>query len=109
MPVGTPLFSMVDGRVTTAIGDPAFEHGNAYNNQIASFQNPLITAVYLVGVAALTSHLFHGFWSLTQSLGVTPSFLDERTKRHLAATAAVIGAGYASMPLAVITGIIDYQ
>lgn len=90
--------------------NPDFERGNAYNNQIASFGNPFISAVYLLGVAALTMHLFHGLWSLTQSLGVSTTLLDEAAKRRLAATIAIlIGIGYASIPLAVLSGILDYQ
>lgn len=66
--------------------------------------------VYLLGVTALTSHLFHGLWSLTQLLGATTTRLNEAGKRRLAAaTAIAIGIGYASMPLAVLTGILDYQ
>lgn len=102
------VFHLAD--LTWGTVNPDFERGNAYNNQIASFQNPLITGVYLLGVAALTSHLFHGFWSMAQSLGVSTTLLNEAGKRRIAATLAImIGLGYASMPLAVLVGIIDYQ
>ncbi len=102
------VFHLAD--LTWGTINPDFERGNAYDNQIASFQNPLISGVYLLGVAALTSHLFHGLWSLTQTLGTRSSVLDERTKRRAAATIAMaIGLGYASIPIAVITGLLGHS
>jgi len=101
------VFHLAD--LTWGTINPDFERGDAYNNQIASFQNPLIVGVYLIGVAAMTSHLFHGLWSLLQSIGATTSVLDQQGKRRAAAAISiVIGLGYASMPLAVLLGILDY-
>lgn len=101
------VFHLAD--LTWGTVNPDFVRGDAYNNQIASFQNPLISAVYLFGVAALAMHLFHGLWSLTQSIGVSSGLLGEVGRRRLAAGIAIaIGLGYASMPLAVLTGILDY-
>ncbi len=102
------VFHIAD--LTWGTTNPNFVHGDAYNNQIASFQSPWISAVYLLGVAALTIHLFHGLWSLTQSLGGAMPFLDVAGRRRLAAAIAIaIGVGYASIPLAVLTGFLDYQ
>ena len=85
-----------------------FVHGAVYDNQIRSFSNPLISLVYLAGVAALSTHLFHGLWSLFQTLAITSPWLPQRVRRRIAATtAAAIGAGYASIPLAVLTGALD--
>lgn len=97
------------GDLTWGTINPDFERGNAYNNQIASFQNPVITSVYLLAVAALSSHLFHGLWSVLQSTGTATSMLDEQGKRRTAAAVSgAIGIGYASIPLAVLVGILDY-
>ena len=90
--------------------NPEFERGNAYDNQIASFQNPYITSVYLLGVLALTIHLFHGLWSLTQSVGTTSSLFSLQDRRRAAAALSIaIGLGYASIPLAVLAGFLDYS
>lgn len=101
------VFHLAD--LTWGTTNTNFERGDAYNNQISSFKNPLNTGVYLLGVAALSSHLFHGFWSLTQSLGTAVTQISETARRRAAAALAIaIGVGYASMPLAVLTGILDY-
>ena len=99
------IFHLAD--LTWGATNPDFVHGDAYANQIASFQTPWISAIYLVAVGALSMHLFHGLWSVFQSVGATPTALDERSKRRLAmAVSGGIGVGYASMPIAVLTGII---
>ena len=57
----------------------------------------------------LTIHLYHGLWSLFQTLGVTSPWLPTQTRRRIAiATAAIIGAGYANIPLAVLTSILNH-
>lgn len=102
------VFHLAD--LTWGTINPDFERGDAYNNQIASFQNPLMVGVYLLGIAAMTSHLFHGLWSLLQSIGATTTVLDQQGKRRTAAAISiVIGVGYASIPLAILLGILDYS
>lgn len=101
------VFHLAD--LTWGIINPDFVRGDAYNNQLASFENPALSAVYLAGIAALSIHLFHGLWSMFQSLGVATILLPLSTRRRLAITvSAAIGLGYASIPLAVLTGILDH-
>jgi succinate dehydrogenase / fumarate reductase cytochrome b subunit len=95
--------------LTWGATNPDFVRGDAYNNQIDSFQNPLISGVYLVAVAALTMHLFHGLWSMLQSLGALETPGNVTAKRRTAAAIAItIGAGYASIPVAVLPGFLDH-
>lgn len=101
------VFHIAD--LTWGATNPDFVRGEVYTNQIDSFQNPVITAIYLTGVGALTVHLFHGLWSLFQTLAITSPWLPPRTQRRIACgTSALIGAGYASIPLAVSTGILTH-
>jgi succinate dehydrogenase / fumarate reductase cytochrome b subunit len=100
------VFHLAD--LTWGTLNPDFERGDAYNNQISSFGNPWISAIYLIGVAALVGHLFHGLWSLLQSVGASTA-LGERGKRRAAAGISIgIGIGYAAIPVAVLTGILDH-
>ncbi len=100
------VFHVAD--LTWGTVNPNFQRGDAYNNQINSFRNPAIAGVYLIGVAALASHLYHGLWSLLQSVGAGAGLIDGRGKRRLAAALSVtIGVGYASIPVAVLTGVLD--
>lgn len=78
----------------------------AYENVIAGFQVPLVSLFYIAAQIALGLHIFHGTWSMFQTLG----FNSERTTallRGLAgALAGVIMLGNISIPLAVLTGIL---
>ncbi len=87
---------------------PDFVRGDAYNNQITSFRNPWVSAVYLLGVAAMTNHLYHGLWSLFRSLGASAQILALVGRRSAALVAVGIGIGYASIPIAVMLRILDY-
>ena len=50
--------------------NPDFVRGDVYNNMVASFQRVPVAILYIVANLALGVHLFHGAWSLFQSLGL---------------------------------------
>jgi succinate dehydrogenase / fumarate reductase cytochrome b subunit len=86
--------------------NPDFEHGAVYNNVVASFSNPIVAGFYLVANLALGVHLYHGSWSLFQSLGINnPRFNSWRRTFAIAFTVIVVG-GNLSFPLAVQLGIV---
>lgn len=78
-----------------------------YNLVVDSFNTWWLTAIYLVAMAMLGAHLHHGFWSATQTLGLTGS---ERTrklaKRSAFVLAVVIAGGFSLVPLFVAFGVI---
>ena len=49
--------------------NPDFVRGEVYRNVDASLSRLPVTIIYIVGNIALGIHLFHGTWSLFQSLG----------------------------------------
>ncbi len=48
---------------------PDFIEGEPYHNVVAGFRNLLVSLFYIVAQVALGFHLYHGVWSLFQSLG----------------------------------------
>ena len=86
---------------------PDFVAGDPYNNVVIGFENIWVSLFYIVGVIALGLHLYHGLWSATQTFGLNnPNY--NRFRRPLALwTAVLISAGYISIPLAVLTGIVS--
>lgn len=81
-----------------------WEHGRVYANFVAGFQRPLVTAFYVIAVSLLGIHLYHGAWSMFQSMGVNhPKF---NAARRVAATiiSGVIVIGFIAPPLAVAFG-----
>jgi succinate dehydrogenase / fumarate reductase cytochrome b subunit len=74
---------------------------------IASFSTPAIAGFYIIANLALGVHLFHGVWSLFQSMGWNNRrFNHWRRGLAIGFTAVVIG-GNLSFPIAVLTGIIS--
>jgi succinate dehydrogenase / fumarate reductase cytochrome b subunit len=89
--------------------NPDFERGAIYRNVDASLSRVPVALLYIVANIALGIHLFHGTWSLFQSMGWNnPRF--NRWRRGIAAgVAALIVAGNLSFPIAVLAGVIEYD
>ena len=85
---------------------PSFVHGDVFHNFVVGFQNVWVSAFYIVAMIALGFHLYHGVWSMLQTLGLSHPRYDHL--RHAFATlfAVVVVAGNISFPLAVLTGLI---
>ena len=81
-----------------------WERGQVYANMIATFSRPLVSLFYVLANLALGLHLFHGAWSMFQSLGVNnPRF--NRWRRYFAwALAGGITLGNIAIPLAILLG-----
>jgi succinate dehydrogenase / fumarate reductase, cytochrome b subunit len=86
---------------------PDFIHGDAYHNFVAGFRSIPVSAAYIAAMIPLGFHLYHGFWSMLQTLGANnPSY--NRFRRPVAAGLAVIVVlGNISFPVAVLAGIIS--
>lgn len=99
------LFHLAD--LTIGWANPDFVYGAAYDNLVASLERPWVAAIYIVSNIALGIHLFHGGWSMFQSLGLNnPRY--NRARRSFAAGFAVIVAGVnISFPIAVLAGLVD--
>jgi succinate dehydrogenase / fumarate reductase, cytochrome b subunit len=70
---------------TTGTAHPNFVELNPHHNVVTGFRNPLVAAVYLLAMAAVGLHLYHGVWSSGRSLGVSPP-----SPRPLHRTAALV-------------------
>jgi succinate dehydrogenase / fumarate reductase cytochrome b subunit len=87
--------------------NPDFVRGAVYRNVDASLSRWPIALVYIVGNIALGVHLFHGGWSLFQSLGWNNPRFNALRRQFAVAFAAIIVIGNVSMPVAVLAGIVD--
>lgn len=91
----------------TVNGD--FVRGDPYNNLVASFDRPVVALFYVVANVLLGIHLFHGVWSMFQSLGVNSPRFNGLRKRLAQGIAAAIVLANVSFPLAVTFGIIEAE
>ena len=91
---------------TTGTVHPAFVEGDPHGNVVRAFRVPWVAALYVVAMAAVGLHLFHGTWSAFHSLGLTrPSQNPLRHKTSLL-VAGAIWLGFTIIPLAVLAGIV---
>lgn len=90
--------------LTTGTVHPDFVPGDAYHNFVAGLRVPWVAAFYVAANVALGLHLYHGVWSLFQSLGWNhPRY--NRWRRHFAQVFALaVSLGNISFPLAVLFG-----
>jgi succinate dehydrogenase / fumarate reductase cytochrome b subunit len=85
---------------------PQFVHGAVFHNFVTGFQNPLVSAVYILAMLSLGLHLYHGAWSFMQTLGLShPRYNPLRYAVALLLTALVV-VGNISFPVAVLTGLL---
>jgi succinate dehydrogenase / fumarate reductase, cytochrome b subunit len=95
------IFHLLD--LTWGPANPDFVSGDPYHNVITSFERVPVAIVYIVANLALGVHLYHGAWSLFQSMGWTRPW-----RRQFATVfAAVIVLGNVSFPLAVLFGVVN--
>jgi succinate dehydrogenase / fumarate reductase, cytochrome b subunit len=87
--------------------NPAPAGSTPYEKVIASFSVPAVAAFYLVANLVLGFHLYHGTWSLFQSMGWNNRrFNHWRRTLAIVFTVVVVG-GNLSFPIAVLTGVIS--
>lgn len=92
--------------LTTGQAHPAFIPGDAYANFVTGFKAPAASAFYVVAQLCLGLHLWHGVWSVTQTLGlVHPRYNTCRRAFASVLTVLVVGVNI-SYPLAVLAGVI---
>jgi succinate dehydrogenase / fumarate reductase cytochrome b subunit len=87
--------------------NPDFVRGDVYRNLVASFERPAVSAIYIVANIALGLHLYHGSWSLFQSLGVNNPRWNSWRRAFAIGFAAVVAVGNLSFPIAVLTGVVE--
>jgi succinate dehydrogenase / fumarate reductase cytochrome b subunit len=92
---------------TTGTLHPSFSHTDVYGNMVSALSVPWVAAIYLVAVAALGLHLYHGVWSIFQTLGIShPAMTGVR--RGLAITVtAIVYLGFTAIPLAILFGLLS--
>jgi len=76
------------------------------HNVIAGFQNYAVSGFYILAMILLCMHLYHGTWSMFQSLGFSHPRYTPILKKGAAAVAILIAIGNCSIPIAVMAGLL---
>ena len=99
------VFHLLDLTIGTA--NPDFIEGAVHHNMIASMQRWPVAIAYMIANIAIAVHLYHGTWSMFQSLGLNnPRYNAARRvvrRRHLTRS---IGVGNVLFPLLIATRVV---
>lgn len=87
--------------------NPDFVRGAVYRNLDASLSRIPVSLLYIVANIALGIHIFHGFWSMFQSLGWNSPRFNKWRRAAATGIATLIVVGNVSFPIAVLAGIVD--
>lgn len=99
------IFHLMD--LTWGTTHPDFVRGDVYHNIVESFSRWPVALAYIVANLALGLHIFHGAWSMFQSLGINNPRYNHLRRWFAAAFAAVIVVGNVSFPVMVLAGVVE--
>jgi succinate dehydrogenase / fumarate reductase cytochrome b subunit len=85
---------------------PDFVPGDVFHNVVVGFQNPYVSAFYILAMVALGLHMYHGFWSMLHTLGLSHPRWNPVRRGVSLALAWVVVLGNVSIPLAVLSGVV---
>jgi len=101
------IFHLMD--LTWGNANSQFVRGDPYNNLIYSLRRPAVAGVYIVAMIALGIHLYHGAWSLFQSMGLNNERRNKARRWFAIGFAGFIMIGNLSFPIAVQAHWVDLQ
>jgi succinate dehydrogenase / fumarate reductase cytochrome b subunit len=83
-----------------------FVEGDVYHNVVAGFQVWYVSAWYVFSMILLGFHIRHGAWSMFQSVGINHPRHTPILKKSAAVLAIIIVAGYVSIPVSIMLGVV---
>jgi len=92
--------------LTTGAAHPRFVEGDVYSNVVIGFSNPFASAFYVLAMLALGLHMYHGIWSMLQTLGLSHERWNPWRRVLAGLVAGVVVVGNISIPVAVLAGIV---
>ncbi|EYF04492.1 succinate dehydrogenase cytochrome b subunit [Chondromyces apiculatus] len=92
--------------LTTGTAHPQFQDLKPYDNMVAGFQMPVVALFYVISVVLLGAHLYHGAWSMFQSLGISHPRYTPALRKFAVVFAFLLTVGFAVVPLAVLFGVV---
>ncbi|MFO0890615.1 MAG: succinate dehydrogenase cytochrome b subunit [Isosphaeraceae bacterium] len=89
--------------LTTGTVHGSFEEGEVYHN-LTSGLGGVVGLFYIVAMVALAFHLWHGVWSMFQTLGAPEDRYNSLARRFATVFTLLVTLGFIAVPLAVLTG-----
>jgi succinate dehydrogenase / fumarate reductase cytochrome b subunit len=96
------IYHVLDLSIGTA--NPGYVKGEVFRNTVASLEQWPVAISYMLAVGAVCMHLYHGVWSMLQTLGINRPKFDAVLRRLSQTVALLIFAGFSSVPVAILLG-----
>lgn len=104
------IFHLLDLTVgIKPVATEGYTYGEVYANVFYSFSRWPVAVFYILANLLLAVHLYHGGWSMFQSLGWNNPKWNSWRRGFAIALAVVIGVGNISIPIAVMLGVITVK
>jgi succinate dehydrogenase cytochrome b subunit len=92
--------------LTFRVANPKGILGDPYDNVVADFQNPLVTAFYVICLIVLGFHIRHGVWSALQTLGRSNARRQRAINIFAIVFSTVLIGGFLALPFGVVIGVV---
>lgn len=90
--------------LTWGVTDREFVHLDAYGNLVRGFSQPVIAIAYIVAMLLLSLHLYHGLWSMFQTLGFSHPRYSAKLRLAAKLFTVLLVLGFLSVPVAILAG-----
>ncbi|HEX4935522.1 MAG TPA: succinate dehydrogenase cytochrome b subunit [Gemmatimonadaceae bacterium] len=97
------VFHIAD--MTLGLGVPDFRHLDPYHNLRNGFSRPWALAFYVVAMACLGLHLYHGAWASLRTLGARRPSANPLHRNIAIVLAIVVALGFAAVPIGAALGL----
>ncbi len=90
--------------LTFGTAHPEFVEGDVYHNFVSGFSRWPVSLLYIAAMLALGLHLYHGVWSMLQTVGLSHPRWNPLRMAFAAGITALVVLGNVSFPVAVLGG-----
>jgi len=84
-----------------------FVEGAVYSNVWRGFQNFALVGFYVIAMGLLAMHLYHGVWSMFQTVGIDTPAWNKGIRTAAKIIAVLLFIGFSSVPAAVALGFLS--
>ena len=85
---------------------PGYSETDVYGNVVKGFSHWGVVLGYVLAMAFLALHLYHGAWSSIRTLGLSRPRPRPTSRTAATVVAAVVALGFVAVPLAVFFGVV---
>ncbi len=95
--------------LTTGSVHPDYHEGSVYNNLVGGLKIPAVAVTYILAMVMLGFHLWHGVWSMFQTLGADQGRYGSPARRFATVFTALVVLGFIAVPVAAVLGVVKQE